>query len=157
MTDFFGLNYTAVNRSQTSPIANLEPNDLQGRVRVFYDTYTVPAASPPAAADTIFMGGVIPKGARIVDGWVSASADLSDGTALLNVEIVTDAGTSTIITDVDFDAAGGVWRFGGATGDGADAIAAFVLDSDGQVQLDPSGDINTAAAVIKVVLFYVID
>ena len=154
MTDFFGTQATLTTPSQTSPIQNAEPNDLQGRVRIFFDTYVIPAASPPAAADTIFMGGgTLPKGARVIDGWIGASADISDGTCLIGVEVVTDAGTTILINAFDADAAAAFTRVTVAD----IATVGFVLDSEGTVQLNPTGDVNTAAAVITVCLLYVID
>ena len=155
MTDFFGTQATLTTPSQTSPIVNAEPNDLHGRVRVFFDTYVIPASSPPAAADTIFMGGgKIPKGARIIDGWIAASADISDGTCLIGVETLSDDDTTTIIINAfDADAAAAFTRVTVADV----ATLGTVMDADARVQLNPTGDVNTAAAVITVCLLYVID
>lgn len=154
MADFFGTQATLTTASQTSPIVNSEPNDLQGRQRIFFDTYVIPAASPPAAADTIFMGGgTLPKGARITDVWIAANVDISDGTCLLGVEVVTDAGTTILLNAFDADAAAAFTRLGVAD----IATLGFVLDSEGTVQLNPSGDVNTAAGIITLCITYVID
>ncbi len=154
MATFFGTNATLTTASETSPVVLVDPNDLQGRVRVFFDTYVVPASSPPAAADLILMGGgLLPKDARIIDVWIGASEDLSDGTALLGVEVVTTAGTTILLNAFDADAAAAFTRLTVAD----IATVGFKLDSDGQVQLNPSGDINTAAAVITLMITYVID
>lgn len=154
MADFFGTTATLVTASETSPIVNAKPIDLAGRERVLFDTFVIPSSSPPAAADTIFMGGgKLPKGARITDVWIGASADISDGTCLIGVEVVTDAGTTILLNAFDADAAAAFTRLTVAD----IATVGFELDSDGQVQLNPSGDVNTADAVITLRISYVID
>lgn len=155
MALYYGTQATLTTASQTSPIVNGEPNDLAGRVRIFYETYTIVAASAVDEDDLVVMGaGKLPKGARIFDGWIAASADVSDETCLIGVETLSDAATTVIhIAAFDADAAAAFTRVSIAD------VATFgtVLDADARVQLHPTGELNSNAVVITLCLLYVID
>ena len=155
MAVFYGTQATLTKASQTSPIVNSEPNDFAGRVRVFWETYTVVSASAVDENDTIQMGGgLIPKGARIIDGWFDWSADLSDEACALAVTTVSTGGTTTIILNaVDVSTTPTLRR----TLSADNATLGTVMDSDAQVTITLTGELNTDAAVITLCLLYVID
>lgn len=159
MALFYGTQATLTTASQTSPIVNSEPNDFAGRVRIFFETYTIVAASAVDEDDLVIMGGGrLPKGARIIDGWINADADISDETALIGVETLDSLGNTTVIISA-FDAdAGAVFRRIDATeGIAAAGLLGPVMAADARVQLHPTGELNTDAAVITLMLLYVID
>ncbi len=56
-----------VTNQDAVPVSPIKPNELEGRVRIAYFTYSSPAASPPEAASTIQLCK-LPIGARIIRG-----------------------------------------------------------------------------------------
>ncbi len=80
--------------------AYLETTDHTGRVRLFYDDFTVGSTAVPlgivAADEIVIGGGPIPKGSRILGGFFSNS-DISGsaGTASIRFDIEANVGTVT--------------------------------------------------------------
>ncbi len=56
-----------VTNQDAVPVIPIKTNELEGRVRIAYFTYSSPAASPPEAASTIQLCK-LPIGARLVRG-----------------------------------------------------------------------------------------
>ncbi len=70
MATVYGVNATLRNNV---PKAEMGVGEAGGRVRLAYDSYT--AAGAIALNDIVVMGPKIPKGARMIDGWIK-HADL---------------------------------------------------------------------------------
>ena len=152
MADFFGTHNTEA--FETRPAINVPAGVANGRVRVLYDEFIVPASSPPGAADVIFMGGLlIPKGARILDAVIANDVDYSSGTSLIDVEVVVDGVVTTLITGHDGDAAAAMTRV--LVGD--QGTIGFELLGEGEIRLNPTGDVNVAGAVIRVQITFAQD
>ena len=80
---------------------NVSPANHHGRQRVLWDTVT---AAGGDLASIYYLGGEIPKGARIIDAWVDA-ADLGTSTTLSLL-----VGAVTLISAIDTDGAASFTR-----------------------------------------------
>ena len=56
-----------VTNQDAVPVSPIKPNELEGRVRIAYFSYSSPASSPPEAASTIELCK-LPIGARLIKG-----------------------------------------------------------------------------------------
>lgn len=63
-----GVNYALVN---SEPSSKIPAGEVKGGVKVLYDSHTF-AASVNAIGQTILIGSLLPKGARVVNAWVKS-------------------------------------------------------------------------------------
>lgn len=82
-TTYYGVNKTKARLGTSSGSNILDPGVFKGKVRCMIDTYVIVAGN--LADDIIEMGGVLPKGSRVLDvtlynnASVSASSDIDVG------------------------------------------------------------------------------
>ncbi len=139
-------NFSASAQTNTvaSPPVNSPATSSAGRVRVFYDSYTVVATE--AAADTITFGAeTIPKGARILSADVEHEA-LGGGSVICALAC---GGITLIATSVDMVTAGV---------DAIDGMVAVTTSAGYPIlTLSTRTSAMTAAKTIQLLITYVID
>lgn len=138
-----------------NPTTKLPANADMGRVRVSYDEYTLTA---DLASGDIIKIGRLPKGARVVNYWMSfADLDGSGGTIDLGWSASSDAVESAdpdgFLADVDVTSAGTVGAIEQANMTGLGR--AFSAEVD--IIATTDGDTDATSGTIKVCVFYVID
>ena len=155
MSNLYGVNATYV---RNSPPSKVPAGEVNGRLRVAYDQYTLLADT--ATTDTIYLQK-IPAGARVHQvvvvaddldasggtldcGWAASAGGVhvADPNGFLNaVDITTSGGTSTLMT--------------GNLPNGAGQFKQFTEEV--QVTVVPSADWDATSGTIKVAVYYTMD
>lgn len=101
-TAYYGVNATL--RDQTVPAAKCGVGEVNGRMRVAYDEWAVPAAAITISSTVDLFE--IPKGARVLNAFVSAPDQGTTGTGKLGWLVSDDAleaaDDDALITSIDF-------------------------------------------------------
>lgn len=150
--NLYGVN--ATNTLNTIPSVNNEPYDLGGRVRIAYDSYTIPTGDEVGTSAVIKLFK-LPKGARVVGGQFTSSSTASAGVCQVGYE-------ANGVDTADLDAFWAAQDMGAAAIDlqlpGTAAAYMKVFTAETQVNLTfTTATTSGAGDVLQVKLLYVVD
>lgn len=150
--NLYGTN--ATNTLNTVPSVNNEPYDLGGRVRIAYDSYTIPAGDEVGTTAIINLFK-LPKGARVVGGQFVSSSTASAGVCQVGYQ-------ANGVDSVDVDAFWAAQDMGTAAIDAQmlGTVAGYMKVFGAETQVDltfTTATTSGAGDVLKVKIFYVVD
>lgn len=150
--NLYGIN--ATNTLATVPAVNNEPYDLGGRVRVAYDSYTVPSGDEVGTSAVINLFK-LPKGARVVGGQLTSSSTASAGVYQVGYQEngVDSAVATAFWAAQDMGAAAIDLQLAGTA---AGYMKVFGAETQVEVTFT-TATTSGAGDTIKVKLFYVVD
>lgn len=161
MANFYGVNATKL--LVDVPQAKAAPGEVSGGLKVIYDKKTFTAAL--TTSDALYMGALIPKGARVLNVVVKSAdlgttGDLNIGWAASEEKV---AGTAVELADADgfFAAldvnavADGYSLVGSTFGNSAGLLKKFAAAV--QVVIVPSENTTATSGDIEIAITYVVD
>lgn len=156
MAILYGVNATKLRVNNPPELAGV--GEQGGRMRVIYDTYTL-AADATGGTDTLRMGGLIPKGARIMEVMVKC-ADLDGSGGTLNVgweasaDAVESAEAAGFLSAIDVTTAD-VFMMSENAGAPAGLHKQFTAACQPVIAF--AGDTDATSGAISIAIWYVLD
>lgn len=143
----------AANRLVDVPSTKIPATAQHGRIRTSYDKYTL--TGDMSASDVIDMG-VLPKGARVVGGWLKNSA-LSAGT--LHVGYAADSAGVETADDDAFLASVAVTSAATTSFTGQNNMPGLgkAFSAEVQLQVKVATDTSATSGTIELCVHYVVD
>lgn len=153
MSTYYGVN--ATKRDVNVPSQKIPPGEVNGRVRVAYDEFTLTADL--TTSDVIKMMK-IPAGARVLDVHLAFDKlDASGGTIDVGWEAngVDEADPNGFINAADVATAADVVKMSDNLANGAGQFKEFSVET--QVTVVPSADTDATSGSIKLAVYFVLD
>jgi hypothetical protein len=156
MASLYGVNATKLLVNNPPELSGV--GEAGGRMRVIYDTYTLVADT--ASADVIYMGSLIPKGARVMQVMVKAAdLDGSGGTVDIgwaaSADAVEAADASGFFANVDVATAADVFSSSENAAAPAGIHKKFAAACQPIITFD--GDCDATTGAISIAIWYILD
>lgn len=133
-------------KAESVPIQMLQADELRGRIRIYKMQYTWLAGYVDIGSTVT--GPLLPKGARVVGGFLHSQAMVASGTLAVTINSVAVSGAVAI----------GAVNVRAELPDAASAVGIIGLDSGGYpVVITTAGAAAVAGNKVTLHLFYVID
>lgn len=156
MASLYGVNATKLLVNNPPELSG--KGESGGRMRVIYDTYTLTADT--ASADVLYMGALIPKGARVMEVMVK-SADLDGSGGTLDVGWAASAdgveavSASGFLANIDVATAADVFMMSENAAAPAGLHKQFTASCQPIITFD--GDCDATSGSISIAIWYVLD
>lgn len=157
MAVLYGVNATKLRVNNPPELSGV--GEAGGRMRVIYDTYTL-TADTTGGTDTLRMGCLIPKGARVMEVQVkSADLDGSGGTLDVGWEASADgvesASAAGFLSNIDVASAADVFFMSDNAASPAGLHKQFAAAVQPVIAFD--GDCDATSGSISIAIWYVVD
>lgn len=161
MATFYGENATKILNTNPPQMAGI--GDMGGRMRVLYDKFTFSAVL--TTTDKLYMGGKLPKGARIIECYVKSSDLGSTGDVNIGWEASEELSNGTTVEAADPDGFFAALDVNAAAlktsmiASSFGNIASLMKKLAGAVQpvIVPTEDTTATSGSLEVAIVYVID